>query len=1234
MYLRELRVQGFKSFADPTKLEFERGVTAIVGPNGCGKSNVADAIRWVLGEQSAKSLRAGAMQEVIFQGATGRKPVNMCEVSLVFTECEDRLGESFHEVEIARRVLRDGGSDYFINGKASRLKDIQRLFLDTGVGQVSYSFMLQGQIDQVLSSNPAERRSIFEEAAGISKYKSQRREALSKLSQVEANLARVTDVMDEVQRQTNSLRRQAGKALRFKRVDHRLRHLALALGSHRFGEFSEKIAELERKASFLEEEVRKIESTLGSEEKGLSQKRSERNELNAQLQTAQTQVYELRSAKEQAENRAEFALERSKDGKARLAAIEKELEALAEEQEQLKAQLAGEIEVKQQQMDLFGNSDAQFREKSSEMAAAQEQLSQAESQFSRERNVLSVKEGSLSRLRANCTTMEVEMQTYQVRHSGILQELQTLKETGEALQQERGELERLRLEREKEVEKQQAHTQQLKEGRAALLQQFRETQGRLQGVEREMAGLKGQIATVEAMQAKFEGFSEGAKALLEGKLEGVIAEGEYRLFLRQVSVGKAWTKAFERLLGTSTDGIFLQNAQRMGPIADALREKRLGWASLLVRNGAPGPFSCGGSMPDFCLPAGEVVSSKDEEIGNFLEQYLQGCYFCEDLNQFLSYWLDHPEICFQSVVTKAGEWVDPRGVVVVGANRKTKEAPTYLVRAQQLSTHKAELNGLESSAEQTREQAAQLQRQLDQQERRMEDQAKRLSEISEELTTLKAQESTTRKSIERNQQSLRSKQGDLERLESTRKASEERLQAANEELQATEKAISEQRERIQHLEAQVVQFREEREQIREAFSQIQLEVAEKRQRLALLDKGMSTLEEKSRQTEHARELRRREIEQIQRQLVEFEEDWKKRVAEANGLDSKIQGIVESIEARRAILRDLDQSIESVEVGLSGRRENFQKLSAEQNSVAVELARQQSKLQFIEEELQRDFGCKPKSIDWRRSLWEAGDELPERIRVDIEEESPEDMAAIGREGEPQAEELKALDSTDWSAIEEEVNSLRTRIHAMGPVNVDAIEEYRALRERFDFLKTQSDDLWQSKEELVTAINEINSTSRELFESTFKQIRKNFKETFAKLFGGGKADLELLDTEDVLESGIEITAQPPGTRLRSLALLSGGQKTMTAVALLFAIYMVKPSPFCVLDEIDAPLDDANIGRFTEMLESFLQFSQFLIITHNKRTISVADSIYGITMQEKGVSKVLSMHFNRNTDEAESA
>ncbi|HSH09768.1 MAG TPA: hypothetical protein VK995_05235, partial [Oceanipulchritudo sp.] len=618
----------------------------------------------------------------------------------------------------------------------------------------------------------------------------------------------------------------------------------------------------------------------------------------------------------------------------------------------------------------------------------------------------------------------------------------------------------------------------------------------------------------------------------------------------------------------------------------------------------------------------------------FVDAYFAGCYVADDLEGFLSFWESNPGFAFHLAVTREGEVIDPRGVILAGSSSNKKENSSFLSRQNQLKKFAKQLAELEDTQERLRLQAEQGQGKLDAADKRIEEQRRLISEIGTEVTTLAAQKHAVDRNLENNQRTHSAKSADLQKLEATKDQSTKRLEAARKELDDTEADIEAQKKRITEAEQKVDSLRKERESKREHFDEVRFEVAQKRQRLELLDRGLNELQRKSKENEELRIKRLEEVDQLRLQIATLQKEAATHQDSQKLIQTELDKVMVRLEADREALKEVEKRIAVVEEGIAPKRESLQRYITELNKTEVGLARQESRLQFIREECQRDYDRDPETIDWQAELWKAGDALPERIRVDIEESSPEDMEAIKERDDPTDEERASLEPVEWAGIESEIASLRGRIQAMGPVNLVAIEEYKDLKERHEFLSTQSKDLWDSKEKLLQAIDEINTTSQAMFAETFEAIRKNFHFTFETLFGGGRSDLELVDSEDVLESGIDITAQPPGTRLRNLGLLSGGQKTMTAVALLFAIYMVKPSPFCVLDEIDAPLDDANIGRFTGMLERFLEYSQFLIITPNKRTISVADTIYGVTMQEKGVSRLISMRFNKATGKAEAA
>jgi chromosome segregation protein len=1224
MYLRELRINGFKSFADPVKLDLRPGMTAIVGPNGCGKSNTADAIRWVLGEQSSKSLRAGSMQDVIFQGTTNRKPLSLCEVSLIFTDCEEQLGTAHKEVEVSRRVVRDGGSQYFINGKACRLRDIQNLFMDTGIGQVSYSFMLQGQIDKILSNNPTERRAIFEEAAGISKYKVQRKEALNKLSQVDANLARVTDVIEEVSRQIGSLKRQAGKAFRYKRIKHRLTHLDLAIRSQKFSALMDEVKEVNDNAEELRAVVIKAKQTVESLNSALEERKEQRNHLAEKLQVAQQNVYDLRSQKDQAFNQVELAQLRCEDSLDRVAALEKEIIDLKEEQKELEQKVEGELRNKEQQMSLFGNFDADFKDQNERLADIEDRLREAESLLDQRKRKLMVAESNLSRYRSNCTTLEVEAKTFQNRQAQIKESIYILEEEHEELLAKSDEYDAAYARRQQECRDAEDSLKEIQESSEQGMMQFRKTQEQIRVVDRDIAGIIAKKGVLEDLQRKMEGFSDGSKAVLQGKLSSVFDEDDYCLLTDLLDVDKQHTSILETFLGSSIDSISLRNPEKITDAINVLEADHLGRACFHMAMDVKSQFTA--SHPNLTHLI-DVVRVKDASAESAIKNLFNGVYVCKSLEVCMSVISD---IDFRYIITENGELIDSSGFVHGGPQKAKKDS--FLHRQQEIERFTEAQDSMQKQLDALRSDANSIQERLDADEEALGVARNRLNELNRETNTIETQKAGLRESLARNAQQKEKQLLDLERLNVDHDASAQKLEEANNALETAEKEIEGYRNEIYDAEENLKLLREERELCRDSFNKIRLDIAEKKQRLALLEQGVEQIKKRIGEIDIIIDRRGRDIEALRKQVDEFNKDkgiQQERIAE---IEKQLLSVRSVLDEDREILMEMDQSIKKDENTINEQRVVYEDANGRLNKLEVQLATKRSEIEFVVEETQREYETTLADVDWKSELWQAGDALPERMKLDMDDDNLDLDAPIEREGQPTEQELEDMERFDWDSARDEVEALRSRINGMGAVNLVAIEEYKDLRERHEFLKNQSDDLWKAKEQLVSAIEDINATSLELFRKTFEQIKENFHYTFDTLFGGGQADLDLIDGEDPLESGIEITARPPGTRLKSLALLSGGQKTMTAVALLFAIYMVKPSPFCVLDEIDAPLDDANIGRFCDMLGQFLKYSQFLIITHSKRTIAAADTIYGVTMQERGVSRLISMRFNKQGSEAE--
>lgn len=1231
MYLKEIVISGFKSFADRTRLDLRRGVTAVVGPNGCGKSNIVDAIRWVLGEQSAKALRGASMQDVIFEGTDKRKGLPNCEVALTFTDCEADLGTSFNEVEISRRVTRDGGSDYYINGKVSRLKDIQRLFANTGIGRVSYSFMLQGQIDQILSTNPAERRTIFEEAAGITLYKAQRKEALNKLALVDTNLARVTDVIEEVSRQIGSLKRQASKALRYQRIKHRLTHIDLAYNAYRYSDLKASIDAVATRAETLRKEVEKHNSSLESDESALSEKKAARAELFEEMQELQQRVYNLRSEKENAENQSELSNIRKKDFEARIAEYQKEIADLEKQKSALADRAKNESENKQMQLGVVDDSDRIFRDRSNDLVTAQEKLGEMEAQLQQGRQSVLESENRINRARSRCTTLEVDLKTYQVKHAALNETLLSLKEEVSSLERGLSEIQRLLVKRREEQTLREGELEKARESAKTTLVEFRQMQEKIQEQDRGIARKTAQLNVLENLQAKFEGFGEGAKAILGGKLSDFVAKDAVAILSKEIKVQTAYTSALETLLGPAAEALYLGKADTALSVIGKLDADKLGRACVQIEAGQARSQK-NGDLPEGLVHANSAVSARDSGLTEPVRRLLDGCYFVESLQSFIEFWQATPNFDFLFVATKNGEIIDCRGLVH-GGRTSGKKSSSVLERESEIRNLRHEIKAEREQLNTLRESATEIEARRSAAESEVEEKRQRLSELGSEVSGLVAEERNQTQKLEQNKRTRSRSEDELKQLDAKHGDSVTSLETAKQELEAAEKNLIDSRKNGTDLEDAIHLAREQRDAKREALSDVRLELAEKKQRLQSVDRALGEVQRETASLQERIIRRNQEIDTLNEQIQQLTKAGQEERAKSLEFEKTLQLSTDQLDKNRAALKQFDLEINEIDSGLSGRRSTARGQEQELNKLEIRLAEERSQIGFIEGSVTDEHQVELSSIDWKAELWAAGTEMAKRVNLD-EIDDPDTITAVPKEKrpDPSEEELAELDQTDWKEIESEIGELRGRISNMGPVNLDAISEYADLKERYDFLKSQSEDLWNAKNQLVATIDEINETSQTLFKDTFEQVRKNFAFTYGKISGGGESDLQLVDSEDPLESGIDIIARPPGTRLKSVTLLSGGQRTMAAVALLFAIYMVKPSPFCVLDEIDAALDDANIGRFCETLHGFTDKSQFLIITHNKRTISNADTVFGVTMPEKGVSKLLSMRFNKDTNQPE--
>ncbi|HLP08282.1 MAG TPA: chromosome segregation protein SMC [Opitutaceae bacterium] len=1251
MYLKALKLHGFKSFADPTELRFEPGVTVIVGPNGCGKSNIADSIRWVLGEQSAKALRGGKMHDVIFEGTDTRKPHSMCEVSLLLTDCEQALGMDFHEVEITRRVSRDGSSEYHLNGQPCRLKDIQKLFMDTGIGRTSYSIMAQGQIDQILSSKPDERRAVFEEAAGITRYKAQRREALGKLALTEQNLARVADVVTEVGRQIGSLRRQASKAMRFRRLNHRLRHLALAHDGFQYQQLRGVLDELSARLQVLRGEADTRRSLLQEHQASLESQKARRTELNQRVQEAQQAVFDLRSEREQAANQIHLNQVKGQGLRDRIASAQDDLGELEMQLKEVSDQATSGQQDRQMQLNLLGESDAAFQSKNRELALVEGELNRLDQLVQREKFQLLELESKVARLRTDCSALEVDQKTAVARHEQLQGDM-----AGAMAQREEAtaNLEQLRVaaaSARSAVQTVQQEVADAQKGVQETTAKFRDAQRRLQEVDRSLAQKHARLKLLQQLQEKWEGFGEGAKALLQGRLTELGGGSPFAALTHGVDFRPEFAKASEALLGAAVEAVQVADLATAQAILARLENDKIGGAYLKVPTPESSMGAAPAELPEFLRPATTVFT--DDCTGHPLHSVLASCYVADSLEQFLSFWAQRQDFSFLMVATPKGEWVDRRGMVFGGYQKRP--ASSIVQREIDIRETSREVAKEQEAHDQQKALIDQINAELAAFEQRLSDKRAEVQTANEAVATAQAEERSGQRALDEAEQRVARLERDVEGLESMRQEAEAKFAKAQAVLIEVDKAITAGRESIAANEAKIVEIRNARDVQRETLGHARLELAERRQRVEIIDRGLGEMVKRRQQLAELLEQRRSELEMWTAQVAELEAAEQGQAARVEEL-ARTQAVAqESVEAIRRELAELEQAVNAVEGEQSSLRDQAETSAGELSQCEIRYTEHKARSRFLAEEAMREFSIDLGEVNWRLEFWKADDE-PEGLKpLDLDEDDDEEGAkpaetstavvpadgsapaeaavkprrsrkAKEPRGEPTEAQLAALDQTNWDQIRSEVQALRQRLNSMGAVNLVAIEEYAELKQRYDFLKTQSDDLISSKDALMKAIDEINATSLKQFALTFEQIRKNFAYTFQTLFNGGNCDLQLITQDDPLESGIDIIAQPPGTKLNSLTLLSGGQKTLTAVALLFALYLVKPSPFCLLDELDAPLDESNIERFTTLLKRFVDHSQFIIITHNKRTVAAANAIYGVTMQERGVSKTVSMRFNK--------
>jgi chromosome segregation protein len=1160
MYLKSLQLVGFKSFAEKTALDFLPGVTAIVGPNGCGKSNVADAIRWVLGEQSAKALRGSEMADVIFNGTDGRKAIGMAEVSMTFADVDPKalslpgVNLDFTEITITRRVYRDGTGEYLINKTPCRLRDIQNLFMDTGIGRSSYSLMAQGQIDQILSAHPEDRRNIFEEAAGINKYKHQKKEALRKLEYTEANLVRLTDIIKEVKRQIISLQRQAGKARRYKELFDELKGLDTKLSRRKFDLLQADIADLETQIAEIASRSQHFAADIAERENQIAALRQSLAAVDHAVTEAIAREHELKSETDRHQQRISSNTERIADSEQQIEKNRREI-AGAEEKIHIQEQELARLNAEFDQIAFLLNAEQ------GKLQAQQDDLRALDARLAQEQRTLDTTKGALLDAERQIAGSHNELAALDLRRKADLVR-------AERLSTERLQLEDQRVAKQQHLLSFQTNLTALRSGLAPLREALTGYLVRQKELSQHTIELAGQQRATEAELSK-------KSARLE-VLRTFFAAPDGRTALANIlEVEPQYGAAVEAALSGALRTV----------LADDLASAR----SLLAGNVVTAPELLAPvvvqELPG--IAALSVVRAKDERFTPLLQSLLVNVVIAENLDAALALRQQHPQL---TIATLAGELVSAHGTLSkVG------------------TSHIGEINALAGELTGVQARSAELTAQLS----TAENQRRELEEVI----------GTARGELHANEVAVAGKEGELNSLTTDQRDLDSKLHTVLFELQSIEHQDAADQQRRSELQAGIGATEARLQALRDQLGSGTATVEDLRRHRDEMSEELTKLKISAGGLEH----RKSSIESQRDPIAGRIRDFRERMQTCSG---EIESFTARIGQFRAEIVESEQRVAGLQTEREGAAQRLAGLQHQRQEVATGIDQAEGELKAVRlqaaEAQEQKSGFEVALAQKQMGIQQLRERVQQKYQMNLEDIPADVMVLTVADQGPVVTEQVAR-PTNWEAIEQQVIELQSRLDAMGPVNLEAIHEFDELEQRFKFLSQQHDDLTKAKEQLLQVISKINTTTKQLFSETFEKVRTNFQGMFTELFGGGKANLILLDENDPLESGIEIVAKPPGKQLQSITLLSGGEKTLTATALLFSIYMVKPSPFCVLDELDAPLDESNINRFIRVLARFIHQSQFVIITHNKRTIGMADALYGITMEEHGISKVVSVKFS---------
>ena len=1178
MYLKRLELQGFKSFADKTVLEFMPGITSVIGPNGSGKSNISDAIRWVLGEQSMKSLRGSKSLDIIFAGTQNRKSLGFAEASLVFDNTDGSLPIEYTEVTVTRKLYRSGETGYYINKVPCRLKDVLELFMDTGIGKDGYSIIGQGKIDEILSNKSEDRRHIFEEAAGIVKYRVRKAESEKKLEHTKLNLLRINDILAEIETNIEPLKIQAEKAKKYLNLREELKNIEIGLFLYNIEKYKQDLEDIVK-----DEEIYK--NQCNDEEGRLERIKALKEELKSEIDHITESIEEMSNlgfeSKKEIEmlnsdiNVSNTRIENNKQNKERFEKEIEELTARIQELEEEKKQKEEKKENLKQNREKFAK---ELEEKEKELAEITKKLSSKELEMEEHKKTVEENTDKKYELQASISEKDINYQNYQKRQTQIKNEM-----TGNI-----SELDNTRMKKE-EIAKE---FYEIESKRNKILTDLEEVNKEKQEADRKIKDFDSKInmlsgeKRIKESKLKFlietekekEGYIKSVKTLLKDcETTRELGKGMHGVLANIIEVPEEYQTAIEMCLGSSLQNIVTENEEDAKRLIEHLRKNNLGRASFLPITSVKGKKleKIKGKNAGVIGIASDLIQySKKYE--NIILNLLGRTVIVQDMETAIRVAKDNG-YSFR-IITIEGDVINPSGAITGGS--VAKKTVNILGRGREIEKLQKEIKTLE-------EQIQKLEKEKDNYQESIENVLEMVSSLEKQLQEIEITYATGKEKINAIEENIRRIETRLNKLKEEDKKLEEQKEEnieTKKTLQERIVAINEENEKLKEI---ITEFAELNKDNQKYVDDLNFDITNLKISVSSFDESESSIQE------------------IQERI-----------------DSEVQSTNKSIENKKVQIEQIVQDNFNLEKSIEEIKEKIHKIQEEvknSGSKIEELKEKRSKKNEKLAEQEEEITNKFKIIEDLKS---------QIVKIDVKKTKLEEdiNGIINKMWEEY--ELTPNNVVDYrkpdnvQLTQKKVKDLRNEIRELGSVNVDSIEEYKNLKDRYDFMCEQRVDLESTMAKLRKIISDMTNIMKEQFKEKFEMINKNFAEVFKELFGGGNASLTLEDKDNILECGIEITVQPPGKKLQNMMLLSGGEKAFTAIALLFAILKINPAPFCVLDEIEAALDDVNVYRYAEYLKKFAKNTQFLVITHRKGTMEAADTVYGITMEENGISKLLSM------------